>query len=44
MKLLIIAILACLIIWVAIAQWAFGDSRQTCETVQSVDTCMWELR
>ena len=44
MKILIIATLTCLIIWVAIAQWALGDSRQTCEAVQSVDTCAWELR
>ena len=44
MKSLIIATLVCLIIWTAIAQWALGNSRQTCEAVQSVETCAWELR
>lgn len=41
---LVIATLVCLIIWTALAQLVLGDSRQTCESVQSVDTCAWELR
>jgi hypothetical protein len=41
---LIIATLVSLIIWTALAQLVLGDSRQTCETVQSAETCAWELR
>lgn len=32
------------IFWTWIAQTVMGDSRQTCESVQSVETCLWELR
>lgn len=40
----IIATLVSLIVWVAVAQWVMGESRQTCQAVHSVDICEWELR
>jgi len=40
----VIAIILAVIIWTAIAQMVLGNSRQTCETVASVETCAWELR
>lgn len=40
----IIGTLVSLIIWIALAQLVTGKSRQTCETVHSVDVCAWELR
>lgn len=33
-----------LIVWAILCFAVFGDSRQKCELVASVETCQWELR
>jgi hypothetical protein len=40
----VIAVILSVMFWTWLAQQVMGDSRQTCETVQSVETCAWELR
>lgn len=40
----VILVIVSVMIWIAIAQMVMGGSRQTCETVQSVETCAWELK
>ena len=41
---LTLAVIASLLVWSILAEWVMGESRQTCQAVQSVDVCEWELR